>query len=82
MYYTYILFSESLKRFYTGQTIDLDRRILEHNRRKMLYMSRGAPWVLIYSASFDSRSEAVQLEKLIKKQGAKKYLKECGKEVS
>jgi putative endonuclease len=77
-----LLFSKSHNRFYTGQTSDPDRGIVEHNRRKMLYISRGLAWILICSISFESRSEAVQLEKRIKKFGAKKYLEKCGKEVS
>ena len=74
MYYTYILFSESLGKYYTGQTEDIARRLLEHNTGKTEYMKTGVPWVLVFAESFGSRSEAMALEQKIKKRRAKRYL--------
>jgi len=74
MFYTYILYSNSLKKFYTGQSQDLDRRLVEHNRGKTKFLDSGKPWVLVYSKSFNNRSEAITLEKHIKKRGAKRFL--------
>ena len=74
MHYTYILYSEAIKKYYTGQTEDLERRILEHNRGKTSFMAKGVPWKLVYSKSFTTRTEAVKLEKQIKKRGAARYL--------
>jgi putative endonuclease len=78
MFYTYILFSSKINKYYTGHTKDLERRIEEHNRGKTIFMHRGIPWKLIYSASFSSRSEAINLEKSIKKRGASRFLKDQG----
>ena len=74
MYTTYILYSESLKKYYTGQTFDFARRLEEHNRGKTSFMSSGVPWEKVFSKDFESRSEAVRLEKLIKKRGAARFL--------
>ncbi len=74
MYCTYILFSAELNRFYTGQTQDLERRIAEHNRGKTPGMAKGMPWKLMYSKEVQSRTEALKLEKFIKKRGAARYL--------
>ena len=74
MYYTYILFSPKIKRYYTGQTEDLERRLEEHNRGKTPVMAKGIPWQIVYSERFHSREEAMKLEKFIKKRGAARFL--------
>jgi putative endonuclease len=74
MYYTYILFSESLNKFYSGQTKDLSKRLIEHNRGKTPFMARGIPWKLVYSKESITRSDAIALEKFIKKRGAARFL--------
>jgi putative endonuclease len=76
----YILQSESTGRYYCGQTNDLDRRIREHNDPAS-YSAKTTkrflgPWRLIWSKSFDSRSEAMMLERSIKKRGMSRFLEE------
>jgi putative endonuclease len=78
MYFVYILFSESKSKYYTGQTNDLDDRLKRHNSMHMSSTKHGVPWRLIYSAAFETRSEAVLLELKIKKRGAKRYLEDNG----
>ena len=78
MFSTYILFSQKINKYYTGQTIHLLRRLEEHNRGKTPYMAGGIPWILVFSKEFKSRKEAVNLEKQIKKRGADRYLLEYG----
>ena len=74
MYKVYILYSSILDKFYIGQTEDLERRLEEHNRGKTSFSARGMPWTLVYSKECSSRSEAIKLEKFIKKRGAARYL--------
>jgi putative endonuclease len=74
MYVTYILYSSKLKKFYVGQTEDLYRRLEEHNRGKTPFLATGIPWILVFSMELSSRSQAMRLEKLIKKRGAARYL--------
>jgi putative endonuclease len=76
MYFTYILYSTKINKFYTGQTDDLNRRLEEHNRGKTSFMSNGVPWKIIFSKANDSREVAMKLEKLIKKRGAARFLKD------
>jgi putative endonuclease len=78
MYYTYILFSEKLQKFYTGSTHDIDHRLKEHNNGKTSFTRKGIPWVVLYSATFQSRTEAVKHENQIKKRGAKRFLTDIG----
>jgi len=74
MFTTYILFSSKIGKFYTGQTDDFDRRMEEHNRGKTSFMANGMPWEIVFSKKFNSRQEAIKLEKTIKKRGAARFL--------
>lgn len=71
---TYILFSCRLKRYYTGQTNDLKKRLFRHNNGLVKSTKNGNPWKIVFSATTDSRSKAMQLEQKIKKRGAKRFL--------
>ncbi len=55
--------------FYCGVTIDLERRIEEHNNSSLgaKYTSGRRPVQLVYSQSFAGRSEASKEESRIKK---------------
>ena len=74
----YILFSETLNKFYTGQTEDFERRLTEHNRGKTAFLAKGVPWKLVWRFEVVSRSEALVLEKQIKARGAKRFLFDQG----
>ena len=65
-YFVYILKSLKEKRFYVGFTIDLERRLLEHNEGNTKSTRPFRPWKLIYSESFESKSEAMRREWFLK----------------
>lgn len=53
---------------YTGITVDLERRIKEHNSRKGAKAVKGKlPAVLIYREEYKSRSTASKRESIIKR---------------
>ena len=54
---------------YTGQTNDLSRRLCQHREKKRgaKYMKRYGGFELVYSEEFDTRSEAMKREAVIKK---------------
>ena len=78
MFVTYILYSKSLKKFYTGHTEDLDNRLNRHNAGKVRSTRKGMPWKLVTFFKFDLRSEAATLELKVKKRGAFRYLEDIG----
>ena len=78
MYIVYILFSESSLKYYTGQTDNLENRLRRHNSGLSLSTKSGKPCEIIYEIGFPMRSEAMLLEKKIKKRGAKRYLEDIG----
>ena len=67
MYYLYILKCAD-KTLYTGITVDLDRRVEEHNDSKLgaKYTRARRPVKLVYSKKFRNRSSASKAESRIK----------------
>ena len=72
--FVYILFSEKSSRYYVGQTADIEKRLERHNQGRVPSTKYGNPWKLVLQLKVLDRSEAVVLEKKIKKRGAKRYL--------
>ncbi len=67
MFYVYILYSMSVDKFYIGQTNDLDKRIIRHNRGYVKSTKSYKPWKLVHFESYNTRSEAVKRELEIKR---------------
>jgi len=67
MYYLYILECAD-KSLYTGITVDLERRVIEHNTSKLgaKYTRAHRPVKLVYQRRFRNRSNASKAEAKIK----------------
>ena len=65
-YFVYILKSSVVNRYYIGQTANLEDRLYRHNNGYENSTKPYAPWKIIYSESFKSRSEAVRYEQFLK----------------
>jgi putative endonuclease len=81
-FWVYILQSQTSGRFYCGQTQDIVKRICQHNDptndlAKTTKRLKG-PWTLIWSTQVESGSEAVRLERQIKKRGIARFLHDPG----
>ncbi len=66
MFYTYILYSQSLDIFYKGSTNNIEDRILRHNKGLESFTSKGIPWNLLWYTKKSSKSEAYRLEMKLK----------------
>jgi putative endonuclease len=66
MYYTYLLYSAALDRFYRGSTQNLDERIRRHNAAMEPATTPGVPWVMIWATPKPDRSSAQKLEYQLK----------------
>ena len=75
-FYTYILWSKTIEKYYVGSTKNVIRRIQNHRMGLSKWTSKATDWILIYSTSFEMRTEALNLEKRIKKRGAKRWLQD------
>ncbi len=76
MYWVYIILSGKTQKYYCGHTDDLDDRMKRHNDGRSKYTKNGIPWELIVTFEFETRPEAVRLEKKIKGRGIKRYLED------
>ncbi|SDD01159.1 Predicted endonuclease, GIY-YIG superfamily [Algoriphagus faecimaris] len=69
-FFIYVLYSQSINRFYVGHSEDPFRRLTEHNFGKHFKSTtHGRPWIL--KAVFEvkgERGDALKIEKFIKKQ--------------
>lgn len=76
MYYLYILECAD-KTLYTGITVDLERRVYEHNQTKLgaKYTQIRRPVKLVFSKKFPNRSTASKAEYKIKKLPREEKLK-------
>ncbi|MCH8475519.1 MAG: GIY-YIG nuclease family protein [Opitutales bacterium] len=74
MYFTYILKSSSNNRYYIGYSSDLDERLQKHNAGYSKATKSGVPWNIVWSHSFDSKSDAIKLEKWLKKMKSAEFL--------
>ena len=73
-YYIYVLYSELSSKYYTGQTANIEKRLKRHNQGSVPSTRYGKPWKLVLQLEVTDRSEAVILEKKIKKRGAKRFI--------
>ena len=71
--FVYILYSEERSRYYVGQTTDITNRLKRHNLGIVPSTKSGVPWKLVLQIEVLSRSEAMVLERRIKKRGAKRF---------
>ena len=75
MFYIYVIKSREGFR-YTGMTEDLEKRLIEHNEKKLSFWTkRGTNWELIYKEEFETKSEALKREKWLKSGVGRDYLK-------
>jgi putative endonuclease len=76
--FVYILYSDSLSRYYAGITDNLDDRLRRHNSGYSKATKAGVPWVLVRVIPMETRGEAMRLERKIKSRGIRRYLDEHG----
>jgi putative endonuclease len=77
IHYVYIMYSGSLDRYYTGNTVlHPDERLAQHNSayNKNSYTTKGMPWKMFLVLECDSREQARKVELHIKKMKSKQYI--------
>ena len=73
--YVYMLRSLKDKKFYTGCTEDLKKRLKQHNGGRVRSTKARRPFELVYWESFRTRSEAMKRELRLKSIGRDRKLK-------
>ena len=78
MFWVYILENKNGK-FYIGQTGDVERRLIDHNRTDAFdghYTRKNGPWELVWSEEHLTRSSAVKRERQIKGMKSSKWIRQ------
>ena len=74
-YYVYIIYSPSLDRYYIGHCRDMEERLRRHNQGNgAFYTKKAKDWQSKYSKGFETRAEAAELERAIKRKKSRKYI--------
>jgi putative endonuclease len=74
VFIVYIIYSQKLDRYYVGYTVDITKRLLEHNSGFSTFTAKANDWVLKWSKAFINRESAIQEEKRIKSKKSRKYI--------
>ena len=74
-YYTYILQSKKDSQWYTGCSLDLQKRFQEHNENKVLATKNRGPFELVYYEACKNKTDAFMREKYLKTGMGKRYVK-------
>jgi putative endonuclease len=74
MFFTYILYSATINKYYVGQTDNIENRLRSHHSGISPYTKIANDWQLVYSESFQTRKEAIQRENEIKRKKSRLYI--------
>ena len=75
MYTVYILYSELLSKYYVGFTsMSVSDRLVRHMQDHGGFTSKAKDWEILHTEVYADKKEALQIEKIIKKRGARRYL--------
>jgi len=76
MHYLYIIYSEKLNKYYTGESPDLEQRLKQHNSHYFSnnFTKTAEDWRFKLKFPTSSRQEAILLERFIKKMKSKKII--------
>ena len=76
VHYVYVLKSNNHYRFYVGMTMNVERRVKEHNSGKTKSTKGYRPWSLFFFEEHDSRGAARMREKYLKSGIGKEFIKD------
>lgn len=72
--FTYIIYSKSKDRYYIGSCSDIIQRLKRHNDGATPSTKPGRPWIVVWSISFTTNTEALKQEKYLKRMKSRVFL--------
>jgi putative endonuclease len=76
MYYTYILFSSDLNRYYIGYSSNVEERLAKHNNHHKGFTNAGNDWEIVFTRAFETKQEALSFERKIKSWKSRKMIEQ------
>ncbi|NNT70684.1 GIY-YIG nuclease family protein [Flavobacterium sp. IMCC34852] len=79
MHFLYIIYSSSVNKFYVGETDEMDKRLLKHNKHlyEGSFTKIAEDWKVILLFECISKDQAVRLEKFIKRMKSKVFIEKA-----
>lgn len=74
MYYLYLIKSLVKRWYYIGVTDNLEKRLLQHNQKRVRSTKAYAPFTLIYKETFQNKTTALQREYTLKHNNQQKEI--------
>ncbi|MEM0543710.1 GIY-YIG nuclease family protein [Flavobacterium sp. j3] len=76
MHCLYILYSKTVDKYYVGESHNVEERILKHNEHayKGSFSKIANDWELCLKLALDTSSDAIYLEKFIKRMKSKVFI--------
>ena len=77
MFDVYIIYSKSINKYYVGETVDISKRLFEHNTGlyQNAFTSKTNDWELVLKIDCKNRVIARKIEQHIKHMKSRKYIK-------
>ena len=75
-YYLYIIQSKVNQSHYIGYSVNPWRRVEYHNEQNKGFTRRNRPWVIVYTEAFDTKSQAMKAERIVKKWKSKRMIQQ------
>src|SRR6266705_3083111 len=76
IHFTYVIFSISSNKYYTGSSHNPQLRLKLHNDGATKSTKSGIPWTIVYIETHPDKTSALKREKEIKKKKSRKYIEE------
>ena len=76
MWCVYILYSAKLDKYYIGRSENVEVRLQFHNHpiESRKFTARGGPWDLRLTIPCETKTQSINLEKLIKQKKSRKFI--------
>ncbi|CAL2091977.1 GIY-YIG nuclease family protein [Tenacibaculum sp. 190524A05c] len=76
MHFLYIIYSQTLDKFYIGETHNLAVRIKKHNQHEYskAYTKAASDWIYVLQMKCNNKEDALYLEKFIKRMKSRKFV--------
>ena len=76
IYYTYIIYSKKIDKFYIGYSANIEDRLRKHNTNNKSFTGKANDWEIVYTQTFEKKTDAIIREKQIKNWKSRKRIED------
>ena len=75
-YFFYIIYSETIDKYYIGHTGNLKERLRRHNSNHKGFTGKGNDWKLVLTENYKTKTEAYKRERTVKGWKSRKLIEQ------